>query len=261
MSEIRIAMIAGGTIGILALLFSVSWVSAFGHTCYFFGSLNFSKPNCVPGGVIFVLYLIAIGLIVSAFLFKEQLNPTSASQGQSVASSSINSHQPLSAAAEKPPYDKAKWQALLEFDPDIARVEEKLRSLGPKYVHQFAAGYLTLNDKNYLPSIVQKVIDTARQDSAAAKADEERWGKRFSDPAFLLEYADQKADFFMHAPFGRVVVLKKGPVLLEREGQVTTYPDMSALREAAKNFEAWPEIADAETRIRLIKLSLPYIPA
>jgi hypothetical protein len=85
-------------------------------------------------------------------------------------------------------YDQAKWQALLEFDPDIARVEATLRPYRKKYVDQFAAGYLILNDKTYISNIIQKVVETARQDAAEAKAAEERWGKRFSDPEFLLKF-------------------------------------------------------------------------
>jgi hypothetical protein len=54
------------------------------------------------------------------------------------------------------PYDRAKWKALVEYDPDISRVVSALSPYGQKYVDQLATGYLALNDKNYLPMIVQK---------------------------------------------------------------------------------------------------------
>lgn len=62
------------------------------------------------------------------------------------------------------PYDKAKWNALLKYDPEIAIVTDKLRPLGQKWLDEFAASYLAINDKNYLPSIVQKLIRDARSE-------------------------------------------------------------------------------------------------
>jgi hypothetical protein len=64
------------------------------------------------------------------------------------------------------PYDKAKWKALVEYDPDISRVVTALSPYGQKYVDQLAIGYLALNDKNYLPMIVQKILATAKEDAA-----------------------------------------------------------------------------------------------
>jgi len=156
-------------------------------------------------------------------------------------------------------YDRAKWEALVEFDPDIAKVEATLRPFGAKYVDQFAAGYLVLGEKAYIPNIVQKVLDTARQDDAEAKAEEARWDKRFSDPAFLLKFAEEKFDFLLRAPFGNIAILKSGPVLVERDGHISRYPDVSALREAANDLGEWPDITDIETKARLLGLVAPHI--
>jgi hypothetical protein len=62
-------------------------------------------------------------------------------------------------------YDKAKWRALVEYDSDIARVVSALSPYGQKYIDQLAAAYLALNDKEYLPMIVQKILATARDDA------------------------------------------------------------------------------------------------
>jgi len=35
---------------------------------------------------------------------------------------------------------------------------------GQKYIDQLAAAYLALNDKEYLPMIVQKILATAKDD-------------------------------------------------------------------------------------------------
>lgn len=63
-------------------------------------------------------------------------------------------------------YDRAKWNALVEYDPDIARIAAVLKPYGAKYTDQFASAYLAINDKNYLAVIVQKIIATAKQDAA-----------------------------------------------------------------------------------------------
>lgn len=62
-------------------------------------------------------------------------------------------------------YDKEKWRALVEYDPDIGRVVSALAPYGQKYVDQLAKAYLALNDKEYLPMIVKKILATAREDS------------------------------------------------------------------------------------------------
>lgn len=64
-------------------------------------------------------------------------------------------------------YDQAKWNALVQYDPDIARIVKVLTPYGQKYVDELAAAYLTLNDKSYLPMIIQKILATAKQDASA----------------------------------------------------------------------------------------------
>ncbi len=66
------------------------------------------------------------------------------------------------------PYDRAKWKALVEYDPDISRVVSALSPYGQKYIDQLATGYLALNDKSYLPMIVQKILATAKDDATRA---------------------------------------------------------------------------------------------
>ena len=60
-------------------------------------------------------------------------------------------------------YDRKKWQALVKYDPDIAKVATKLRELGDHWVDEFAKSYLAINDKSYLPTIVNQIISDARK--------------------------------------------------------------------------------------------------
>jgi len=63
-------------------------------------------------------------------------------------------------------FDRDKWNALLEYDDLIAEIVRKLRPLGQKWIDELAASYLAINDKSYLPAIVQKIIAKAKAESA-----------------------------------------------------------------------------------------------
>jgi len=67
-------------------------------------------------------------------------------------------------------FDRAKWNALIQYDNDIALVAEKIRPLGQKRLDEFASAYLALNDKQYLPSIERKIVAAA---TAEAEANEQ----------------------------------------------------------------------------------------
>ncbi len=62
-------------------------------------------------------------------------------------------------------YDNEKWRLLLRNDADISRLVTALAPYGQKYVDEFAAAYLALNDKEYLPTILRQIIASARRDS------------------------------------------------------------------------------------------------
>jgi len=66
-------------------------------------------------------------------------------------------------------YDRAKWNALVEYDPDIGRIAAALKPFDQKYMDQFASAYLAINDKSYLAVIVQKVLASAKQDAARTR--------------------------------------------------------------------------------------------
>lgn len=95
------------------------------------------------------------------------------------------------AVSAKAEYDVAKWNALVKYDPEIGQVAEKLRPLGSKWVDTFAADYLALNDKIYLPEIVQKIIQDARAESEAQerqrRQDEENQAEMESERERLAE--------------------------------------------------------------------------
>ena len=63
-------------------------------------------------------------------------------------------------------YDTQKWRALLSSDGDIWRLAKALEPYGQKYVDEFAAAYLAVNDKDHLPMILRQIIASARGDSA-----------------------------------------------------------------------------------------------
>jgi hypothetical protein len=65
-------------------------------------------------------------------------------------------------------YDLKKWNALIQYDPDLKRISDALTPYGQKYLDQFAQAFLAINDKNYLPQIVQTILETAKVDATAS---------------------------------------------------------------------------------------------
>ena len=61
-------------------------------------------------------------------------------------------------------YDRREWRALVSSDADISRLAMVLESYGQKYVDEFAAAYLAVNDKDYLPAILEKIVASASRD-------------------------------------------------------------------------------------------------
>lgn len=167
---------------------------------------------------------------------------------------------PVKPAPRSYDYDRKKWDALIQFDPEIARAAEALKPHGEQYVHQLAEGYLTLNDKSYLPNIVQKVTETVDADIAAAKAEEARWAERYSDPAFLAALAEQKKVLFMKAGAGPIAILDDGQVLMERDGQLVHFENADALRDTTNDRDHWDILGDEEAKGRLAKLIAPQVP-
>jgi len=69
-------------------------------------------------------------------------------------------------------YDLKKWQALLHYDADIKRVADALAPYGQRYLDQFAEAFMAINDKNYLPQIIQTILSTAKTDAALVPVEE-----------------------------------------------------------------------------------------
>ena len=90
------------------------------------------------------------------------------SSGASIGSAATTS----SSAAVAPALDRAKWEALLKYDNDIAAVANRLHPLGARWLDEFASSYLALNDKTYLQSIEQKIVAAAALESE--KREQER---------------------------------------------------------------------------------------
>lgn len=66
-------------------------------------------------------------------------------------------------------YDQGKWATLVRYDAEISKLVEVLQPYGQKYVDELAAAYLALNDKAYLPMIIDKIVASARHDAAAGR--------------------------------------------------------------------------------------------
>src|SRR6266480_4910634 len=92
------------------------------------------------------------------------------------------------------PYDINRWSALLKKDDDLAKVAEKIRLLDENCVDELARSYLLLNDKKYLPDIVQKIISdvTGERFDVAAIAKERLHPVRMLASSVMERIADDQ---------------------------------------------------------------------
>jgi hypothetical protein len=118
-------------------------------------------------------------------------------------------------------YDKQKWRALLSSDADISRLAKVLEPYGQKYVDEFAAAYLALNDKDYLPVILRKIIASARRDSGQNIASDSHDENTDSDPVAIAFNKTRRID--------RVREIRTG------------YAEKSATVDNAPRIDAGPE--------------------
>jgi len=91
-------------------------------------------------------------------------------------------------------YDKQKWHALLSSDADISRLAKVLEPYGQNYVDEFAAAYLALNDKDYLPMILRKIIASARRDSGQNIASDSHDENTDPDPVAIAFNKTRRID-------------------------------------------------------------------
>jgi hypothetical protein len=103
------------------------------------------------------LLVLLLGSII-AITRSGQISGTEVAQQPSDGSRSSSQLDPAG-------YDLKKWNALLQYDADIKRVADALAPYGQKYLDQFAEAFMTINDKNYLPQIIQTILSTAKTDA------------------------------------------------------------------------------------------------
>jgi uncharacterized protein len=89
-------------------------------------------------------------------------------------------------AAAAAGYDRAKWQALVQYDPDISAAADTVRPFGQMWVDELGASYMALNDKSYLTGIVEKV-------TARAKAEKQRQAEIKQQQAEIQAAATERA--------------------------------------------------------------------
>jgi hypothetical protein len=71
-------------------------------------------------------------------------------------------------------YDARKWQALLKYDEELARIAALFEPLGSKWSDRLASDYLAINDKTYLPEIARKIMLDARAERDRQDAEKQQ---------------------------------------------------------------------------------------
>src|SRR5882724_5881735 len=155
-------------------------------------------------------------------------------------------------------YDRQEWRALLSSDADILRLAKVLEPYGQKYLDEFAAAYLALNDKDYLPMILRQIIASARRDSGQEIDGDFSDQNTNPDAAAMAFNRSPRSDRVRQmrsgyaeqsASVGNAAKIDAGPEK-ERVSQSSGDAGMSAAREAAaEEANLRPVVADADSNV------------
>ncbi|MGJ4961376.1 hypothetical protein [Bradyrhizobium sp. HKCCYLRH3061] len=77
-------------------------------------------------------------------------------------------------------YNRAKWATLLEVDAQIREAADSVGRFGDSYVEQLAYKYLSVDDKSYLPTIVDNILSAAKSDALRAEAAKEEEARKYA---------------------------------------------------------------------------------
>jgi hypothetical protein len=138
-------------------------------------------------------------------------------------------------APAAPPYDVAKWNALVASDPEIAASAHRLSRHGEQYVAELAVAVLA-NGKHNLAVLTQHLVDKARAEAIA-----------LSDPAGLDQIGRHVMTIF-RTPRGLVAQLKDWRVLAQVEGAYMVFSSAGDYRERYRDNDMWPEVTSPEER-------------
>lgn len=77
-------------------------------------------------------------------------------------------------SGENVSFDKQRWNALIEFDPEISEAVHEVKEIDENYVDYLAEKFMVLNDKTYLPSIIsniRNIVDERKETEAKAASE------------------------------------------------------------------------------------------
>lgn len=115
--------------------------------------------------------------------------------------------------------DARKWQALVEFDPEIAAQAKRVATFGQPYVDELAQKYMAIGDKAYLAQMADQIVARAEATAAERQAALSEQNNKFQ--GFRCFYDEH----------GRFV----GEVSVE-SGEFHIFPSQSAFEEAVRDY-------------------------
>ncbi|MDG4554859.1 MAG: hypothetical protein P9E24_11560 [Candidatus Competibacter sp.] len=147
---------------------------------------------------IFLSLLLMIGGLLGIFSGQREKSANTATKEYNRCNKNIvDIHQTTEnkniAGSTTAQFDQVKWNALLKYDNDIAAIANKIQPFGQKWLDEFALSYFALNDKQYLPEIERKILDSARKEAeenkqkAIAKAEAEAEAEKKEQLRILAE--------------------------------------------------------------------------
>lgn len=171
------AFIAIGFLAGLGTLIIVHHTSFLGYECYYVGEMR-PDTTCVNPIIYYGWMLVVISVLGVGFYRLAQQRGIIVSNRYEPARSGPYQYAERTAAARPTPvksaenenlaYDRKKWAMLKEYDTDLSSAASSMVAYGTKYEHELASSYLAIDDKAYLPAIVERLTSKAEAEIASS---------------------------------------------------------------------------------------------
>lgn len=195
------------------------------------------NKNWLLWGLLCLVFPI-VGLVFLAFAKAD------VSQSKSVGAQP-NSGDPVLVAPEHSAsdYDERKWAALVEYDPEIRRFADEVTQMGPSYERELASSYLALNDKSYLPAIVEKLKSRFEAEAPERRRKiGEQVTERLVDSFHVFE--TENGPVFGNTYYNILAVTSSGPLF---------FPSRDDYAKALGSTSSWGRVSDPSAKRALIE--------
>jgi len=149
---------------------------------------------------------------------------------------------------QKKLYDEKKWNALVQYDPEINKIHYSLKPHGQDYVDQLAEAYMAINDKSYLEKIHKAILEKIKQDTENGQ---EKLRKKLNDPDFITNYIQTHRLMLLKSKIGPIIRLPDDSIIAEVNGSIVKFKTTKDFRGNFNDRTRWDSVTDIQSTLKV----------